>query len=136
MNANQHVHEPGGMPPPGNPSIELQERRGTDLRCPDVKAVSPDAVAVFPEKPVEPAIARQPKKLANQFASLDAEQTKKAFEDLDEAIRTKSEGVINALDTASQKSDELMQKISEMQSLLSQRGKMRRAILKGAGLPT
>lgn len=77
-----------------------------------------------------------PRRLANKFASFDAEQTKKAFADLSGKIRETSEALIRAYNVAVEKWDELIPQLSEMQSLLSQRGEKRRAVLREAGLPT
>jgi len=77
-----------------------------------------------------------PQKLANLFASLNAEQTKRKFADLSEAIREKSEAFESAFKDAADRWDELTPCLSQMQSLLSQRGEKRKVVLREAGLPS
>ena len=82
------------------------------------------------------ALARtSPPKLANLFASLDAEQTKKTYADLSKAIRDRSEAFEGAYRVAGDKWKELTPCLAQMRSLLSQRGEQRQAVLREAGLP-
>ena len=82
------------------------------------------------------ALARTPPpKLANLFASLDADQTKKKFADLSEAIRDRSEAFEGAYRVAGDRWKELTPCLAQMRSLLSQRGEQRQAVLREAGLP-
>lgn len=76
-----------------------------------------------------------PPKLANKFASLDAEQTKKTYADLSEAIRGRSEAFEGAYRVAADRWHDLIPCLAQMRSLLSQRGEQRRAVLREAGLP-
>lgn len=137
MDTNQQVHQPDGMPPLNFPSNEAEEKRAKKSRRPSEKAAGnpPEGSLAQSAKPAA-LVKTPPRKLANQFASLDAGQAKKTFADLSEAIRDKSEAFACAYKGAAEKWDELTPHLSQMQSLLSQRGEQRQAVLREAGLPT
>lgn len=75
-------------------------------------------------------------KLANQFASFNAAQTRQQYEELAAAIQEKSERLDSALTAAENVWDELLPHLRQMQALLSQRGKDRQKVLSKAKLPT
>ena len=137
MHTNQQVRQPDGTPPVfpfGGPD----EQQSENAHRPSNQAASANPPEVPRARPAPPvALAKTPpQKLANLFASLDAEQTKKTYADLSEAIRDKSEAFESAFKDAADRWDELTPYLSQMQSLLSQRGAQRKAVLQEAGLPS
>jgi phage-related protein len=63
------------------------------------------------------------------YETLDLNATKTAFEELDKVLDGLVGQVINTI-------DQIIPHLAEMQSLLSQRGKARKKVLKAAGLPS
>jgi hypothetical protein len=63
------------------------------------------------------------------YETLDSNATKTAFEELDKVLHNLAEQVIHTI-------DQITPHLAEMQSLLSQRGKARKMVLKQAGLPS
>jgi hypothetical protein len=138
MNTNEQFHEPDGMPPPGLPFNTADKQDAEKSRRPGENAAEANPPEVALAQPAEPAaLAMTPRpKLANQFASFDTVQTKKVFADLSEEIRGKAEAFASACNGAAERWDALTPYLSQMQSLLSQRGEKRQAVLREAALPT
>ena len=138
MDTDQYAQHTYEVPPPSSPSVEPQGEQDINVNCSDEGPVSKghSETSLAQSAVMVAKGGRPPKKLANRFASLDAEQTKKAFSDLNEEIEKKSDAAESALEGARYKLAELVPKIAEMQSLLSQRGEKRRVVLMQAGLPT
>lgn len=138
MDTNQQVNQADGIPPLSFPFGEPEGQQAKKASRPSEEAAaasSPGCSLAVPARPV--ALAEtSPRKLANQFASFDAEQTRQAFADLSEEIRDKAEEFACACKGAAEKWDELTPRLSRMQALLSQRGEKRQAVLREAGLPT
>ena len=138
MGTNQQVNQADGIPPSSFPfgGSEGQQAKKTSRHSKEGEAGNPPGGSLaVPSQPV--ALAEtSPRELANQFASFDAKQTKKAFADLSEEIRGKAEEFACACKGAAEKWDELTPHLSQMQALLSQRGEKRQAVLREAGLPT
>jgi len=63
------------------------------------------------------------------YETLDSNATKTAFEELDKVLHGLAEQVIHTI-------HQITPHLAEMQSLLSQRGKTRKTVLKSAGLPS
>ena len=138
MDTEQYAHQTDGVPPPSFPDAEPQGDHGITTPRPVEGAVSTATTETSLALSTEtvPEATRSSEKLANQFASFDAEKTKKVFSELDEDIRKKSDAAVSALERAVDRWEDLVPKIAEMQALLSQRGEKRRAVLTQAGLPT
>jgi hypothetical protein len=138
MDTNQQVHQPDGTPPLNSCFSEAAEHWAEKGGGPNEEAMATNQPEVSLAQSAKPgALVKTPsRKLANQFASFDAEQTKKKFADLSEAIRDKSEAFESAFKDAADRWDELAPCLSQMQSLLSQRGEQRKAVLQEAGLPS
>jgi hypothetical protein len=136
MSTNEQFQQPDGTPP-GFPFNTAEEPHAKKSRRPGEKAAAANPPEVALAQLAEPvALAMTPPpQLANRFASWDAVQTKNAFTDLSESIRDKSEAFEGAFKDAANRWDELTPCLSQMQSLLSQRGEQRRAVLREAGLP-
>jgi hypothetical protein len=138
MDTNEQVHQPEGKPPLNFCFSEAGEPKAKKARDPNEQAMATNQ----PEGPLAQSVETvalvkaPPQKLANWFASLDADQTKKQFADLSEAIRGKAEVFKDAYRDAAGRWDELTPYLSQMQSLLSQRGAQRMAVLQEAGLPS
>jgi hypothetical protein len=114
---------------------------GLGVTTADLQIDTNAGLALQPTTPVQPVrslvVPKSPSpKLANQFASFDAERTKEAYTHLSNEIRARSASFVCELNTAVGSWDEMTPYLSEMQALLSQRGKKRQAVLREAGLPT
>lgn len=68
-------------------------------------------------------------RVGNGYETLDSDATKAAFENLDSTLNGLAEQVIHTI-------DRIIPRLADMQSLLSQRGKARKKVLKTAGLPS
>ena len=138
MDTEQYAHQTDGVPPPGFPDAEPQGEQDISSDRSDKGATSRGSseLSLTHSLGMVPKASRPSKKLANRFASLDAEQTKQVFSELSEEIGKKSDAAVSALERAAERWEELVPKIAEMQALLSQRGEKRRAVLTQAGLPT
>jgi hypothetical protein len=85
-----------------------------------------DAETVFP--PADDAHADSAR-VGARYETLDSNATKAAFNELKSVLDSLAEQVIFTI-------DQIIPHLAEMQSLLSQRGKARRKVLKQAGLPS
>ncbi len=138
MDTNEQFHQTDSTPQPNLRPSEAREQQAKMARSPNEEAMAANPPEVSLAQSAEPGTLAKtpPQKLANLFASLDAEHTKKAFADLSEQIRDKSEAFACAYKAAAEEWDELTPHLSRMQSLLSQRGEKRKAVLREAGLPS
>ena len=138
MNTNAQFHQPDGTLPPNLCSSDAAGQRAEEVGSPNEQAMATNqpevALAKLPERVA--LVKAPPQKLANRFASLDAEQSRKMFADISEAIRGRAEEFACACNGAAERWDEMTPHLSHMQSLLSQRGEERQAVLREAGLPT
>jgi hypothetical protein len=71
----------------------------------------------------------EPARVQSGYEKLNPDATKSAFEELDKVLQGLAEQVIHTL-------DQMIPHLAEMQSLLSQRGKARKKVLKTTGLPS
>ena len=138
MDTNEQVHQPDGTPPLNSCFSEAGEQQAKKAHGPNEQAMATTRPEGSLAQSVKPGalVKPPPPQLANMFASWDAEQTKKQFTDLSEAIRDKAEAFECAFKDAADRWDELTPYLSQMQSLLSQRGEQRKAVLREAGLPS
>jgi hypothetical protein len=117
MDANEQVHQPDGNPPPNlcfSDAAEQQAGGG-----PNEQAMATNHPEVSLAQPVKTValVKTPPPKLANQFASLDAAQSRKMFADISEAIRNNAEAFVFACKDAAETWDALTPHLSRMQSL-------------------